>query len=67
MKLNILISAIIQSFLVCLFVFVIEFIASYFIKDFLQSLGTFAIIFVLLSAWFYFTTKKPKVEISANK
>jgi hypothetical protein len=58
MKINNLVSALIQSFLVCVFVFAIEFIASYFIKDFLQSLETFAIIFVLLSLWFYFTNKK---------
>jgi membrane protein DedA with SNARE-associated domain len=57
-NLNNLISAIIQSFLICILVFVIELVVSFFIKDFLQSLDVFALIFVILTVWIYFTTKE---------
>jgi membrane protein DedA with SNARE-associated domain len=61
-NLNNLISALIQSFLICSFVFLIEFVVSFFIKDFLQSPEVFALIFAILTSWIYFTTKKDSLN-----
>ena len=55
--------SLIQSLLVCIFVFLIELAASFFIKDLVQSMQTFGVIFLLLTGFFFFFSKGSTPEL----